>query len=180
MRQRLPGSYSATPSSDYPKYLAQPLCLGGAKQRTTCLSFAGQVCCETESVPAPDARPPDRDCSRRPAKATNRERPRQKGGINTGVAIHNQESSAELVRYELLRDGVLLDAASIPLAANGQTSGFIDRAFPRVDTSDFTGAVRCSAAGAGLFRAGAVELDAGNRIFTTLPVVPVEEATDQE
>ena len=26
----------------------------------------------------------------------------------------------------------------------------------------------------------AVEVDEGNRIFTTLPVVPVEERTDQE
>ena len=105
---------------------------------------------------------------------------RQAGGINTEVAIHNLELSSELVRCDLLRGGVLLDSASFPLAANGHTSGFIDRAFPGTDTSDFTGSVRCSAVGAGLFSAVAVEMDAARRIFTTLPMFPVEETTDQE
>ena len=99
---------------------------------------------------------------------------RQEGGINTGVAIHNLASSPESLRCELLREGVLLDTVSIPFEANGQTSGFIDGQFPSVDTSDFVGAVHCSAAGEGFFSAVALELDAGNRIFTTLPVVPVE------
>ena len=31
-----------------------------------------------------------------------------------------------------------------------------------------------------MFTGVAVELDAANRIFTTLPVVPVEERTDRE
>ena len=48
------------------------------------------------------------------------------------------------------------------------------------DTSDFVGSVRCTAPEGGLFTGVAVELDAGNRIFTTLPVVPVEERTDRE
>ena len=52
---------------------------------------------------------------------------RQEGGINTGVAIHNLEASTGLVRCELLREGVLRDAVSIPLAANGQTSWMIRR-----------------------------------------------------
>ena len=74
---------------------------------------------------------------------------RQEGGINTGIAIHNLESSAALVRCKLLRDGVMLDSASVALAANGQSSFFIDGRFPGTDTSDFTGTVRCEAAGAG-------------------------------
>ena len=41
---------------------------------------------------------------------------RREGGINTGVAIHNLGSSAEIVRCELMREGVLRDAVSIPLA----------------------------------------------------------------
>ena len=98
---------------------------------------------------------------------------RQEGGITTGVAIHNLESSPGLVRCELLREGVLLDAVPIPLAANGQQSRFIDEMFPATDTSDFVGSVRCTVPDGGLFTGVAVELDAANRIFTTLPVVPV-------
>ncbi len=105
---------------------------------------------------------------------------RQEGGITTGVALHNLESSPELVRCELRQAGVLLDDETIPLAANGQTSWFIDAAFPGTDTSDFTGSVRCTATGEGLFSAVALELDAGNRIFTTLPVVPVPERMPPE
>ena len=104
---------------------------------------------------------------------------RQQGGITTGVAIHNLESSPGLVRCELLREGVLLDTVSIPLEANGQTSWLIDTAFPNTDTSDFTGSVRCDAVGEDLFSAVALEMDPGTRIFTTLPVFPVPERPDQ-
>ena len=105
---------------------------------------------------------------------------RQEGGITTGVALHNLESSPGLLHCDLMREGVLRDAASIPLEANGQTSWLIDQAFPATDTSDFTGSVRCDAVGEGLFSAVALEMDLGNRIFTTLPVVPVPERTDRE
>ena len=105
---------------------------------------------------------------------------RQEGGITTGVALHNLESSAGLVHCNLMREGVLLDGASIPLEANGQTAWLIDQAFPDTDTSDFAGSVRCDAVGEGLFSAVALEMDPGNRIFTTLPVVPVPERTDRE
>ena len=98
---------------------------------------------------------------------------RQEGGITTGVALHNLESSPELVRCELRKAGVLLDAVSIPLQSNGQTAWFIDQTFPGTDTSDFSGSVRCTSPGEGRFTAVALELDAGNPIFTTLPVVPV-------
>ena len=99
---------------------------------------------------------------------------RQQDGLNTGIAIHNLESSPELVRCDLMQEGVRLDAANISLAANGQDARFIDQVFPTADTSNFTGAVRCAATGEGLFTAVALEMDPGNRIFTTLPVVPVE------
>ena len=105
---------------------------------------------------------------------------RQEGGITTGVALHNLESSPGLLRCDLLREGVLLDAASIPLGANGQTSWLIDQVFPAADTSDFAGSVRCDAVGEGLFSAVALEMDPGNRIFTTLPVVPVPEMPSQK
>ena len=101
---------------------------------------------------------------------------RQEAGINTGVASHNLESSAELVRCELMREGVLRDAASLPLAANGQSSWFIDTVFTGADTTGFAGSVHCDAEGPGQFTAVALELDAASRIFTTLPVLPVRRA----
>ena len=103
---------------------------------------------------------------------------RQEGGINTGVAIHNLGEEAMGVTCELMQGGVVLDDVSIPLAANGQSSWFIDEVFTGADTSDFVGSVRCTAPG--LFTGVAVELDAGNRIFTTLPVVPVPERISRE
>ena len=105
---------------------------------------------------------------------------RQEGGITTGVALHNLESSPGLLRCDLMREGALRDFVSIPLEANGQTSWLIDQAFPAADTSDFTGSVRCDAVGEGLFSAVALEMDSGNRIFATLPVVPVPEMSDRE
>ena len=105
---------------------------------------------------------------------------RQEGGITTGVAIHNLESSAGLVRCDLMREGVLRDSASIPLEANGQTSWLIDQKFPAADTSDFTGSVRCDAAGQGRFAVVALEMDPATRTFTTLPVFPVPEMPDRE
>ena len=105
---------------------------------------------------------------------------RQEGGITTGVALHNLESSPALLLCDLMREGVLLDAASIPLEANGQTSWLIDQAFPAADTSDFAGSVRCDAVGEGLFSAVALEMDPATRTFITLPVVPVPEPPSQE
>ena len=67
-----------------------------------------------------------------------------------------------------------MDSASLALAAYGQTSWFIDQAFLAADTSGFTGSVRCSAVEAGRVSAVALEIDAGARIFTTLPVFPLE------
>ena len=84
------------------------------------------------------------------------------------------------MQCELRQAGVLLDAARIPLEANGQSSWLIDQTFPGTDTSDFMGAVRCAAGGEGLFTGVALELDASNRIFTTLTVVQVKERMDRE
>ena len=99
---------------------------------------------------------------------------RQEGGITTGVAIHNLGEEAMEARCELMREGVLRDFVSISLEANGQTSWLIDQAFPAADTSDFTGSVRCAAPGRGRFTAIAVEMDAAERIFNTLSVVPLD------
>ena len=71
--------------------------------------------------------------------------------------------------------GVVLEEMEIPLAAYGQEAQFIEEMFTTTDTSNFVGLVRCTAPEGGLFTGVAVELDAANRIFTTLPVVPVPE-----
>ena len=62
----------------------------------------------------------------------------------------------------------------------GKEARYIEELFPRTDTSDFVGSLRCTAPGEGVFTGVAVELDASNQIFTTLPVVPVPEMQDQE
>ena len=64
------------------------------------------------------------------------------------------------------------DATTAQLEAKGQDGRFIEEVFTATDTSDFSGLVRCTAEGE--FAGVAVELDAGNGIFTTLPVLPVD------
>ena len=97
---------------------------------------------------------------------------RQAGGINTGAAIRNLEADPMTLTCQLMRKGAVLEEKEIPLAANGQVAKFIDEIF-ETDTSDFVGAVRCSAPDEGRFTGVALEMDPGNRIFTTLPVIPV-------
>ena len=105
---------------------------------------------------------------------------RQEGGINTGVAVHNRREAALTVQCRLMQDGAVLEETDIPLAANGQDARFIDQVFPTADTSDFVGSVRCLTPEPGLFSAVAFELDGTNRIFTTLPVVPVPAVPEPE
>ena len=94
---------------------------------------------------------------------------RREAGINTGVAVHNLGEEAMEVTCELMQGGTVLDDVSIPLEANGQSSWFIDEVFTGADTSDFVGSVRCTVPDGGSFAGVAVELDAVNRVFTTLP-----------
>ena len=99
---------------------------------------------------------------------------RQAGGISTAAAIHNPGEEAMGVNCQLMKDGAVLEEVAIPLEANGQESRFIEEVFAGTDTADFVGSVRCTATGEGMFTGVAVELDASNRIFTTLPMVPVQ------
>ena len=103
---------------------------------------------------------------------------RQAGGISTAAAIHNMEEEAIVVSCRLMSGGVVLEEMEISLAAYGQEAQFIEEMFTTTDTSNFVGLVRCT--GPGRFTGVAVELDASNQIFTTLPVVPVPEMQDQE
>ena len=96
---------------------------------------------------------------------------RREGGIDTGMALHNREEEAAVVSCRLMKNGAVLEEVEITLAANGQVARFIGEVFTGTDTSDFVGLVRCTAEGVAQFTGMALELDAGNRIFTTLPVV---------
>ena len=99
---------------------------------------------------------------------------RQAGTIRTAAAIRNLEPQRALVRCRLMSQGEELEQVDIRLDGNGQNARFIEEVFTRTDTTDFVGSVRCTAAGDGMFTGVAVELDTSNRIFTTLPVVPVQ------
>ena len=86
--------------------------------------------------------------------------------------------------YFLMKDGAVLEETKIPLAANGQEARYIEEmfTFTGAAVSDFVGSVRGTvpAVGEGMFTGVAVEIDEGNRILTTLPVVPVQERMDRE
>ena len=105
---------------------------------------------------------------------------RKQGGIRTAAAMRNLGEEAIQVRCRLMSAGVILEEVGIPLPANGQRSWFIEQVFTATDTTDFVGTVRCTAPEEETFTGLAVEVDAANRIFTTLPVVPVEERTAQQ
>ena len=105
---------------------------------------------------------------------------RQEGGLDTAAAIRNLSESDLVVTCRLMKEGAVLEETEIPLAANGQESQYLEEmfTFTGADVSDFVGSVRCTvpAEGEGMFTGVAVEIDAENRILTTLPVVPVARA----
>ena len=94
---------------------------------------------------------------------------RQEGGIHAGVVLRNLSETELALTCRLMKEGAMLEEVEI-LLARGQEAWYIEEAFTGTDMSDFEGSVRCTAAGDGQFAGMAVELDAGNRIFTTLPV----------
>ena len=98
---------------------------------------------------------------------------RQENGINTGAAVRNLESEAMTLTCALMQNGRMLAETEIDLKAGGQVARFIDELFKEANTSDFIGSVHCTAPPGGSFTGVALEMDADNRIFTTLPMVPV-------
>ena len=97
----------------------------------------------------------------------------QARGIRTGMALRNLKQGMITITCQLMQDGRGLEEKEIPLAGNGQTSQFIHELFAQTVTSDFVGSARCTAPEDGRFTGLALEMDTDNRIFTTLPVVPV-------
>ena len=100
---------------------------------------------------------------------------RKEGGINTGAAVRNLASEAMTLICHLMQGGEVLETAMVELAGNGQQARFINEMFPEADTSDFMGSVRCTAPEGKRFTGVALEMDIQNRIFTTLPVIPVQQ-----
>ena len=101
---------------------------------------------------------------------------RKKGGINTGVALRNLESEAMTVTCRLMQGGEVRNNVEVELAGDGKLARFINELFPDADTSDFTGSVHCTAPEDKKYAGVTLELDFGNRIFTTLPLVPIISA----
>ena len=106
---------------------------------------------------------------------------RAAGGINTGVAIHNSESTPVSLTLRLF-DSQGFDVSggttSINnLVANGHLAQFIggggEVLFPNADTDDFEGTVVVEVTG-GRVAAVALELDAAAQQFTTLPVTSLD------
>ena len=97
---------------------------------------------------------------------------RQRGGINTGAALRNLSESELMLTCHLMMNGEMIETGTVTLPANGQDARFISELFDH-DTSDFTGSMRCTAAGTQTFTGVAVEMDPDNGIFTALPVVPL-------
>ena len=99
-------------------------------------------------------------------------------GINTGAAIRNLSAEPMTVTCMLMQGGDVMDTKMVRLAGDGHSSEFIHEMFPGSNTTDFVGSVRCTAADGGMFAGVALELDAPNGIFTTLPVVPLNTGSD--
>ena len=103
---------------------------------------------------------------------------RMVGGINTGAAIRNLSTEPMTVTCVLMQGGDVMDTKMVELDGDGHSSEFIHEMFPGSNTTDFVGSVRCTAADGGMFAGVALELDAPNGIFTTLPVVPLNTGSD--
>ena len=103
---------------------------------------------------------------------------RMVGGINTGAAIRNLSAEAMTVTCMLMQGGDVMDTVMVELEGDGHDARFIDEMFPGANTADFVGSVRCTAADGGMFVGVALEMDAANGIFTTLPVVPLGTGAD--
>ena len=103
---------------------------------------------------------------------------RKDGGINTGAAVRNLEAEAMTMTCHLIQGRDVLATTPVQLAGGGQKARFINELFPDADTSDFEGSVRCTAPEGKMFTGVVLEMDAGNRIFTTLPLVAVTATLD--
>ena len=102
-----------------------------------------------------------------------------KDGINTGAAIRNLTPERMTVTCDLMQGGQVVEPKDIPLDGDGHSSQFITEVFTDtfMDTemAEFVGSVRCRAPAGSMFTGVALEMDFNHRIFTTLPIVPVNQ-----
>ncbi len=103
---------------------------------------------------------------------------RMLGGIRTGAAIRNLSAEDMTVTCMLMQGGQVMDSVPVMLPGDGHSAQFIDEMFPGANTTDFVGSVRCTAPEGGMFVGVALEMDAANGIFTTLPMVPLGSGAD--
>ena len=100
-----------------------------------------------------------------------------KSGINTGAAIRNLSPERMTVTCDLMQGGQVVEAKDVPLDGDGHSSQFITEVFTDTFTdtemAEFVGLVRCRAPEGSRFTGVALEMDFNHRIFTTLPMVPV-------
>ncbi len=101
---------------------------------------------------------------------------RQEGAVNTGAAIRYLGEGSGHVTCDLMQQGSVIEQVRLEFKADGQEARFIDEWFTQTDTTDFTGSLRCR----GNFTGVAFEMDAKDRIFTTLPVVSVPRSRPQD
>ena len=96
-------------------------------------------------------------------------------GIKTAIALRNMGSEAMEITCGLTRGGNVLAERKVHLEANGQNALFLDQLFVDTDMSAFAGSVRCTAPEGGVFTGVAMEMDIGDRIFTTLPMISIPQ-----
>ena len=114
---------------------------------------------------------------------------RKAGGINTGVAIYNTESTPVQIALKLhetlgqitpagleaLQDGEPIATTSIEdFPAGGHVAKFINELFPDTDTDNFEGTLVVQVTG-GKVAATALELGTQPGEFTTLPVTALQD-----
>ena len=97
---------------------------------------------------------------------------RRVGTLNSGVAFRNTGTSSIQVTLEL-KDAsgnvVSNGTETRTLAGNAKVAEFLDTLFPNAQTATFTGTI-CVTTQSGQIAVIALELDAFNNVFTTLPV----------
>ena len=132
---------------------------------------------------------------------------RKKGGVDTGLAIHNLGDAAVNVRCELMKDGIELEREEFDLPANGQSAQFITELFtdffPELEPEEEPDASEngddssaeeeeesteepdsdlfrgsVSCNATGQVTSVALEYDSSTNVLTTLPVIPRPSGAD--
>ena len=97
---------------------------------------------------------------------------RQENGIASSYVVHSIETETIRIKCDLMQNGAELTGVSHHMSARRldwrnlhERSG--------INTSDFTGTLRCTAPEGKMFTGVVMEMDVDRRIFTALPGVPV-------